>query len=354
MVVHAKEGMRLAQLVKMAIPICQRAERLCPRTGPGRKPIVPDWAMAVMIMTAVAKRIKSKSGQYRFIDAHREAFVKWLGIERVLARSSYFDRYRRAQRILEEAIFLLGRRAIAWGLVDEKTVAIDKSVIPSLGPAWNKSDRERGRVPKGLRGVDCDSEWVHTKTRGWIQGYSYEVAVSAGKQGLVFPLSASADTAAACECLTVQPKIKRLPKGTKNVLADAAYDSIENQRLVENRNGKRSGARFYCPVTARGRPRRGESQARIVDPERIKRNRRMQTRTAKRIFRRRSTSVEPFNDWFKTAFALHQHVWHRGLDNNRTQILAAIFAYQLIVCLLNKRRPAKERNCQVHHVLDAL
>jgi hypothetical protein len=26
-----------------------------------------------------------------------------------------------------------------------------------------------------------------------------------------------------------------------------------------------------------------------------------------------------------------EHVWHRGLDNNRTQVLAAIFAYQVLL-----------------------
>ena len=30
-------------------------------------------------------------------------------------------------------------------------------------------------------------------------------------------------------------------------------------------------------------------------------------------------------------FQLQQHVWHRGLNNNRTQILAAIMGYQLVL-----------------------
>jgi len=49
-----------------------------------------------------------------------------------------------------------------------------------------------------------------------------------------------------------------------------------------------------------------------------------------RLYARRATSVKPFNDWFKHLFELDHTVWHRGLQNNRTQILAALFGYQLL------------------------
>jgi hypothetical protein len=32
--------------------------------------------------------------------------------------------------------------------------------------------------------------------------------------------------------------------------------------------------------------------------------------------------VEPFNEWFKSLFELDDRVWHRGLENNQTQLLA--------------------------------
>lgn len=66
---HAKEGARLAVLVQMAVPICQQAEREHPRTGRGRKPTIPDWVIAVLIMVAVLKRRKAKRAQYRFVAA---------------------------------------------------------------------------------------------------------------------------------------------------------------------------------------------------------------------------------------------------------------------------------------------
>jgi hypothetical protein len=44
-------------------------------------------------------------------------------------------------------------------------------------------------------------------------------------------------------------------------------------------------------------------------------------------------------------------VWHRGLDNNRTQLLAAIFAYQLLVRYNHKKN---QFNGQIRHLLDTL
>jgi hypothetical protein len=68
---RATVGTCLASLVKTAMPLCKRAERECPRTGPGRKPVIPDRVLAVLITVAVLKRRKAKSAQYRSLEAHR-------------------------------------------------------------------------------------------------------------------------------------------------------------------------------------------------------------------------------------------------------------------------------------------
>ena len=196
---RATVGTRLASLVKMAVPLCQQAERECPRTGPGRKPDIPDWVLAVLIMVAVLKRKKSKSSQYRFLDEHRRDLKKWLGTCKFPGRSTYFDRYQRAHRLFAHAIKLQGEKAIDEGVADAKDVAVDKSLIAARGPLWHKSNRKKKHVPKGLRGVDRDSDWGYSKHDGWVQGYSFEVVVSATNKCTVFPLLASADTASVKE-----------------------------------------------------------------------------------------------------------------------------------------------------------
>jgi hypothetical protein len=310
--------------------------------------------MATLIMIAILKRRKSKSAQYRFLSAHRAELATWLGNDRFPARTTYFERYRRAQVLFCTAIALQGQQAVRDGLADASTVAIDKSLLMARGPRWNQTDRRRGVIPKRLRGVDRDSQWAHTKSRGWVQGYSYEVVVSAGKSGMVFPLLASADTAKASEAETALTKLPHVPKETNAVLADSAYDSGRIHEQVEGTPQRPTGRRFYCPVVARGRAPRGASRPHVANPQRKRRQQRMQTPKARRIFARRSATVEPFHDWFKAAFELDRTVWHRGLDNNRTQLLAALCAYQLLVRYLNRGRPKKHQNGQIQKLLDAL
>jgi DDE family transposase len=352
---RTKEGTSLKALVQQAIPVCREAERRLPRTGPGCKPTIPDWVMAVLIMVAVLKRRKTKSAQYRFLDSRRDDLRRWLGRPEFPSRSTYFDRYRRAHALLEVAIAVQGELAVASGLADASTVSVDKSLIEALGPRWNKSDRRRQRVPKKLRGVDRGSEWTHTKTRGWVQGYSYEVVVSAGKQGVVFPLLASAAAANAAEAETFLPKIEQLPETTDTVLVDSAYDSQSIADRVERRDEPAPRRRrFLCPVVARGKPPKGQKTSHVATPERKQRQEQMRTRSVRKAYRRRSTTVEPFNEWLKSAFELSRKVWHRGLDNNRTQLLAAICTYQLLIRHVNHRRRKAERNGQIQSLMAVL
>ena len=353
---RATVGTCLASLVKMAMPLCQQAERECPRTGPGRKPEIADWILAVLIMVAVLKRKKSKSSQYRFLDEHRRELAELLGTDKFPARSTYFDRYRRVHRLFAQAIKLQGERAIAEGIVDPTVAVPDKSLVAARGPLWHKSDRKKNRIPKGLRGVDQGSDWGCSKHDGWVQGYSFEVVVSATKNSLVFPLLASADTASAKETTTFDQKIDNLPEATKRVAADSGYDSNHvAERIEYSADDRRTGRRFLCPENKRGT--KEKSGRKSIEPRNESHRRRLARRQfycsqrGKAIYRRRSQTVEPFNEWFKSLFELEDRVWHRGLENNQTQILAALFAYQLLV-RYNFRRGCK--NGQVRCILDVL
>lgn len=354
---RATVGTCLASLVKLAKPLCQQAEHECPRTGPGCKPEIPDWVLTVLIMVAIVKRKKSKSAQYRFLNEHRQELNALLGTRKFPARSTYFDRYRRAYRLFQQAIKLQGLQAVAEGIVDATNIAADKSLIAARGPLWHKSNRKKNRIPKGLHGVDRDSEWGCSKHDGWVQGYSFEVVVSATKNSLVFPLLASADTASAKETTTFDEKIADLPPVTKNVSADSGYDSNHvAERIEYSEEGKRTGRRFVCPENKRN-SKQGKSNRKIVEPRDEAHRRRLARRKfyssprGKAIYRRRGQTVEPFNEWFKALFELEYRVWHRGLDNNRTQLLAALFAYGLLI-RYNHRRG--NENGRIRWIIDAL
>jgi hypothetical protein len=349
-------GTCLASLVKLAVPLCQQAERECPRQGPGRKPEIPDWVLAVLIMVAILKRKKTKSAQHCFLKAHRRELLAWLGTDKFPARSTYFDRYRRAWKLFQVAIEVQGRKAIAEGVADPQLVAIDKSLIAARGPLWHKSDRQRKRIPQGLRGVDRESAWGCSQHDGWVQGYSFEVVVTASVDRCVFPLVASADTASAKETQSCADKIEALPTDTEYVLVDSGYDSNELAESVEHDpQGRCTGRRYLCPENRRGSKRKpGDPPPQPRDEHharRLARTKFFQSRRGRKLYGRRGLTVEPFHDWFKNLFELDHRVWHRGLDNNRTQLLAALFAYQLLVRYNHRKgRP----NGQVKCILDSL
>ncbi len=352
---RANLGTEMEALVCMALPLLQEAESRCPRTGRGDKPDFPDWMMAALIMIVVLKRKKSKSAQYRFLWEQRGVISRCLGKRGFPSRATYFRRYRRASRFYREAIRLQGERAIAEGVTDAEQVAMDKSLLSALGPAWHKRDREAGRIAAG---VDGDSTWGWSEHDGWVQGYSYEVIVTATSGTVVFPLLASVDVASASETRTGPEKIQDLPGSVRMVSADSGYDSNDlGERVEYDARGRRTGRHFLCPENPRNNKRAktkpgGADASRA--PSRAKRQQRrkfLKSRRGRCIYARRKKTVEPFNQWFKSMFELDQRVWHRGLGNNQTHILAGIFVYQLLVRY--NHRCGNKNGC-VRWIMDAL
>jgi hypothetical protein len=352
---RAKEGTLLEELVAMAIPVCQEAERDCPRRGPGRKPTIPDWVLAVMIMVAVMLKKKTKSAQHTWWHQRPADFARWLPGQAFPGRSTFFDRYRRVHSLYRQAVQNQGREAVSRGWADARCVAGDKSLIAGQGPHWDSADRHNGRVPGG---VDVETTWGYCKHDGWVQGYSFEVMVTAPACGVVWPLVASVDTASRSEQKTILDKIPTLPPETRHVLLDSGYDSNAVGEAVEWDNGRRTGRRLLCPEVPRPntkrprQPQHRETRSR-QHHRRLRAGRRayFRTRRGQVLYARRKKTVEPFHAQLKHLFELEHRVWHRGLDNNKTMILAAIAAYQLLLAY-NHRRGRPQAHLQ--RLLDAL
>jgi hypothetical protein len=347
---RAPSGTCLERLVRMASPVLRAAQRQCPRAGPGRLPDYEPWQMAILILVALWHRRKSKSAQYRFLHERRAALQQWLNLTDFPARSTYFIRYRQAHRLFQQALGLQGVKALAEGLADATVVAVDKSLVAARGPVWHP------RHPPAP-GVDRQAGWGYSAHDHWVWGYSFEILVTATAHSLVFPLLASAGPANVSEYRSFLAKAAQLPAGTRHVLADRGYDSNACQEAVEHDpQGRPSGRRFLCPLIGRAghspvgraphRGRRGR-QAR----QRQRRQEFLHSSRGRRLYQRRRQTVEPFHEWFKNSFELSDRVWHRGLDNNQTQLLAALFAYQL---LLRYNHRCGHRHGQVQWILDAL
>jgi hypothetical protein len=345
----------LEHLIPLAVPVCRQAGHLCPRTGPGRKPQYDDWKIAVMILCGVLKKKKSKSAQYRLICQPQNARMlqRLLELDRIPCRSNFFERYKRIWPVVQKAITLQGRVALREHVADAQVVAVDKSLMKARGPEWNTKDRKRNIVPKYLHGLDRQADWGKSDYHGWTYGYSYEVVVAATRGSIFLPLLASVDVASTNEHKSVVAKLDDLPASTRTILVDPGYDSNDLADRVELDEKERpNGRRYICPPQkgfVSDKPERGrrERQRR----RRVKRLAFLKSRKGRRLYARRKETVEPFNGTFKGMFELEDHVWHRGLPNNETQVLIAVFAYQLLVRCHWK---CGSRNAQVQYILDGL
>jgi hypothetical protein len=350
-----KGGNCLRTLVKMALPHFKQAERLKQRTGRGDKPHNPEWFVAVLIMIAVLQKKKRKSAQYRYLAEHRLEIAEWTSVKAFPSRATYFRRYRRAHQLYRTAIRLQGQQAIDEGLVQPRDVAIDKSLVEGLGQPWHTSDQRAGKKPVG---VDVQATWGYSEHHGWVYGYSFEVVVTATPGSVVMPLLASVDVASASEVKSGLENLQQLPHEVKNVEADSGYDANRlGEEVEQDAEGKSTGRHFLCPENPRHNSRRktkpgGADKSRAESRRRrAKRREYLRSKKGKALYARRKKTVEPFNQWLKSLFELDGKVWHRGLQNNQTQMLAAIFAYQLLV-RYNYRRG--HENGQVCDILDRL
>jgi hypothetical protein len=267
-------------------------------------------------------------------------------------------------------------------VADATVVAADKSLAAARGPVWHHRDRQRGVVPKGLKGVDRQAAWGYSDYHDWMYGYGLEVVVTAPPKRsgtAAFPLLASVDVASVNEQRSFAAKVPQLPRSTRCVLVDSGYDGDDLADAVELRPAQQKTRRLAnrqtsnaCSGACTGdqcRPRRpcrhylcpprdgcvGAARRRGARERRrqrrLARHAFLRSRRGRALYARRKQTVEPFNGTFKRMFELDEHVWHRGLDNNRTQILAAIFCYQLLVRYHHKRGG---RNAQVKYLLDGL
>jgi hypothetical protein len=349
----AKDGRHLANLVGEAAAVCRAADQSLPkRKGPGRPVVYQQWQIAGLIVIAIAHRCKGKSSQYRWLSQHQELLeplLKMLQLKQLPSRATYCRVYRQVYRLYREAIRIGGRRALQEHCTDARTVAIDKSMIAARGPHPSRYKKRKG--------VDQEAGWGKSAHHGWKYGYSYEVVVSAGKNRLVMPLLASADRANCSEHRSGITKVPDLPRGVRNALVDCGYDDNEFAEAIEyTPDGKRTGRRLLCPLQSRGgRPQVGKTvrkgRRELLRRHRLQRARFMKSRYAKRLFARRSKTIEPFNQWFKHLFELEQHVWHRGLKNNQTMLMASLFTYQL---LQRYNYACGHRDGQISWILDGL
>jgi hypothetical protein len=54
----------------------------------------------------------------------------------------------------------------------------DKMMHKARGPVWHRKHQRRGRIPRGLRGLDREATWSDSKSDGWVYGHGSFCLVS--------------------------------------------------------------------------------------------------------------------------------------------------------------------------------
>ena len=64
-------------------------------------------------------------------------------------------------------------------LVNDISASVDSSMLKATGSRWHKSDMKKNRIP--ISGIDTDTKWGFSKSKGWIFGYKLHMSCSTEK-----------------------------------------------------------------------------------------------------------------------------------------------------------------------------
>lgn len=146
--------------------------------------------LIVFFMMMQQRRIFKFKAQWRWLKAHPDK-RKQLGFEHVPHRSTLSRRYKALYPIVQQFIAFVGQYAQALDeRLDSRDMYEDKSLFKARGPVWHQSDREAGRVPDKLRGLDTDASWSKSGYHGWVYGYSVHLTCNRA----AFPKLAQVET----------------------------------------------------------------------------------------------------------------------------------------------------------------
>jgi hypothetical protein len=185
-----------------------------------------------------------------------------------------------------------------------RAVAIDSTVLRSLGGVWHKKDREQGIVPH--TSIDTEAHWTKSGWHGWVYGWKLHIVCTVA--AVWIPLAAELTAANAADNETAPQLLQSLPAEVRYVLGDRHYNDPELRLLCEQHDCSLLTTKYgRYPHTDAGVP-------------------------VRRVFHKlRSTAIENFNEQFKGIFDAHGQVPTKGLANTQRFALGAIFLYQIVL-----------------------
>ena len=167
------------------------------------------------------------------------------------------------------------------------------------GPVWHKKQKDKGIVPKKLRGLDKDATWCKSHADGWVYGHGSFSLTSHKKPvlGCFIWMRNSANEAKRMwlETFHIKDQVDYLAMDSKADDSDL-FREFKRQRKIN--------LITYCRPNMDKTPHRKKMIAFMNKPKH------------KKIYRERSYKVEPMQGLVKDIFDLDR-CWMRGSKNNR-------------------------------------
>jgi hypothetical protein len=214
--------------------------------------------------------------------------------------------------------------------ISAQVVSADKSLHEARGPLWHKKHRERGVIPKKLRGVDRESAWGISPYHGWVQGYAEHTIVNATPGEARFPLDCTASAANMAENHVLVTRLAFLPASVTKALLDGSYDDDAVFSACREAG--------IAPIVNMERPKRA------ADPTRQWAWRLRRKKTNGHLYSSRRITIEPTFGNSKRSFENHR-VWFYGLRRNQTHLVMIHYA-RAIAMLVNFRTKHPAENVQ--------
>lgn len=184
-------------------------------------------------------------------------------------------------------------------------------MVKSQGPVWHKKQKDIGVIPKNLRGIDRDGSWSFSMADRWVYGHgtfcitAHEIPVL----GMFIHMKNSSN-----EAKVMGRKIRRFTGLVENVCMDSKADDMALEYSLKQ----------FSKINLITSPRKGMNKT----PGRKLFVKRMSSKKFRKIYRKRSVTVEPVQGLIANIFSLDK-CWMRGEKNNRWIFAAMGIAVQM-------------------------
>lgn len=304
-------------------------------TGLSTPKVYSEQSMFKVYLVSVLKRLWSRRSLWRYLTG-TPLVASACGLERIPDRRTLDRRLAEIAPQAEAQIQALGLVLSLEAVTDATVAASDGSAFATPGPVWHKADKQAGIVPKGLRGLDTEADWIQSTYHGWVYGYKAHVTLTTAPTTVRAVVSATV-TGSACESHVLQSHLDDLPPLVKTVLLDAGYDDGDLLADCAQR-GVQALVPLSKPVGKSTSQDRRDRAAYLASPE------------GKARYQQRGCSIEPFFATLKDFFHLDP-LPVQGKLLASAVILLSLYAWNLLV-LFNfvSHRPLG----QVKPILDLL